>query len=109
MRRLIPLAFTLGLLAACATPLPRTEAQAAFTAQSAYVAAAHAGAAYVRSPSADPAVAARIRQLDERAYAAVVPLREAAQQGRAADAAQVLALQVAVESMTRYLASAEAK
>ena len=108
MRRLIPLALTLGLglLAACATiPAPRTPSQGVFAVQSAYIAAAHAQTNYLRSPYATPEAAAVIQRLDTQAYAALVPLRTAAQQGRVIEEAQVWAAETAVERLTAYLTS----
>lgn len=104
MRRLIAVTLALGLLAGCAL-VPRTGAQSVFAAQSAYVAASHAEIAYIRSPGADPAVVERIRQLDNRAYATLVPLRAAAQDGRAADAAQIVVAETAVAALAQYLNS----
>ena len=106
MRRLLPLLLALGFLTACAgTPVPRTPAQGVFALQSAYVAAAHAQTNYLRSPYATPEAAAVIQRLDAQAYAALVPLRVAAQQGRVIEEAQVWAAEAAVERLTTYLTS----
>lgn len=106
MRRILPLLLALGFLTACAsTPLPRTPAQGVFAVQSAYIAATHAQTNYLRSPYATPEAAAVIQRLDTQAYAALVPLRTAAQQGRTIEAAQLWAAEAAVERLTAYLTS----
>lgn len=95
MRRLIPFALALGLLAGC------TQSQSMVSAELTYTAAARAAASYVLRPDADPVRVAAIRRLDANAYAALVAARASADAGLSGGTTGVIAASAA---LSRYAA-----
>jgi len=90
-------------LAACAQH-PPDAAQAGYSIAGAYRDAAAADATYLRTASPSPTVASAVKRLDNDAYAALAPIRAAAQTGGGATPEQVATAQLAVEAMRVYLA-----
>lgn len=98
-------ALALSLLSGCAA-LPSKPGQAMAAAEVAYTSAARAEASYISRPGADPAVVARIRALDNDAYAALLAARASSDAGQPVRAAVALAASAAV---TQYLMSQGAR
>ncbi len=87
-------------------------AEAVFAAESAYDAAAHLEASWIASGVPNAATVAEIKRLDDQAYNALVPLRNAAQAGGAnavIDQAEIDAANAAVTALGTYLTTHGAK
>ena len=87
-------------------------AEAVFAAESAYDTAAHLEASWIASGVPNAATVAEIKHLDDQAYNALVPLRNAAQAGGAnavIDQAEIDAANAAVTALGTYLTTHGAK
>ncbi|MBF0325971.1 MAG: hypothetical protein HQL42_12995 [Alphaproteobacteria bacterium] len=83
-RRLGPLPAVLAamLLSACAvTARPETNAQMVYAVEADYHLVQRAALAYVRRPDADPAIEARVKQMEAAAFDALVAARQAVAAG----------------------------
>lgn len=106
MRKPVLSILAAAVLAACAhVPQPHDQVQTVAVIEGAYTAAATAEANFLATGAASPATKATIKELDAKAYAALVVVRPLARAGVLVPADELAGAQAAVGAFASYLAA----